>query len=123
MDVRIPIERIEMNEELKAAIERRRKYLGWKYYGAISDVLLLADAYLAEHPEDDDEPTTEEWLRESGFVNYEGWPSSKIGLETLPGLYLSWNSAENTFRLDECLCECFTRGDVRRLCSALGIEL
>lgn len=128
MAVPILIERIEMNEELKAAIERRRKNPGWKgqlfpYGNAISDAVLLADAYLAEHQEDDDELVTEQWLRENGFCNYRGWPQTRIGIETLAGLYLSWNSAENAFRLDCCLWEGSTRGDVRRLCKALGIEL
>lgn len=76
-------------------------------------------AYLAEHPADDAEPLTEPWLRSVG---------GKDGVATA-GIWLN-----NTigFRLDDLadvvVCNARpknvkTRGDLRRLAAALGIQL
>ena len=67
-------------DEIKAAAHRLREYKARRARGEFSDddfayvkgygqdalfkdCGCLADAYLAEHPEDDDEPVTEEWLK------------------------------------------------------------
>lgn len=82
----------------------------------------VVNAWLAEHPSDDDEPVTEEWLREIGFTYDDEWGATYIyGYKTFPLWYedlcgeWGWGEAE--------LPSPKTRGDVRRLCRALGIEL
>ena len=70
---------------------------------------------LAEHPPDDDEPVTEEWLLSVGFVNQKpdvlgfehiGFNIQVCFLESL------WVNGRNTKLLE------ITRGDVRRSCKA-----
>lgn len=77
------------------------------FIGDVTMVLMLAKAYLAEHPVDDDEPVTNEWL----------W--------SLP-LYRKaiWRWTNNfVFDVSGQSAPCKTRGDVRRLLAALGIEV
>lgn len=84
---------------VKAAVKRSRDAGGWNLEspGDIEDLTTLAQAYLDEHPSDDDELVTVAWLEETG-LNLLGSPRSGSTLSK-------------------------TRGDVRRLCKALGIEL
>lgn len=75
--------------------------------------VMLAKAYLTEHLLDDDEPVTEEWLETIGFDH--GYLDADYWVIECRKLALRLNSypvKENP-----------TRGDVRRLCKALGIEL
>ena len=59
-----------MTDELRAAAEH---LLDPPFVSDFSKYLecgqLVASAYLAGHPDDDDEPVTEEWLRSIGFRN------------------------------------------------------
>lgn len=82
---------------------------------------VLAKAYLAEHPADDDEPVTAEWLE-------------SIGANSDDGLFFTGHDAvdfeltefEGTWHVDvgwRTICLVETRGDVRRLLAALGIEV
>lgn len=112
---------------LRAAAERLLKR--WHTVGlsvVISeDVKDICDAYIAEHPADDDVPVAVEWLeslsRSGGDMSFlrvrlcdDGFhlmsPCNTVG-EGIEGLtdFVSPNVA--------------TRGDVRRLCKALGVEL
>ncbi len=106
-----------MNDEQRVAVERLRNHSidmamddsFWRAFFIAKDLLL------AEHPADD-EPVTEEWLRSVGGVNHH----AEVGV---------W--LEHTVGVNECgtVCVCngrkdgATRGDVRRLCRALGIPL
>lgn len=83
---------------------------------AICDV---TQAYLAEHSADDDEPLTDEWLVSAGFTDDENENLSLGPMELFLfsggyELLIDHSSGEYRFR---------TRGDVRRLCRALGIIL
>jgi hypothetical protein len=84
----------------------------------------LAKAYLAEHPVDDEELVTEEWLRSVGFKEEANeFGSLSIG----PDSMLVWETftdapPEFFIRTWE-LRHVKTRGAVRLLCKALGIEL
>jgi hypothetical protein len=100
----------------------------------LADGFLLARAYLADHPEDDCEPVTHQWLRCVGFTR---------GMQTASTCVLSLWSERNHISIEidddgyvrvaigdsdvsEYLPAGFsmqTRGDVRRLCKALGISL
>lgn len=131
-------------EELRAAANRWQE--GNYSYSAldcdtysdseVADMRLLARAYLAEHPADDAEPVTAEWLRSVGFCR-EMQPASSNNLTIRHGsaIVTRWMNSDNVPRwsvrmyADETpdwVPPCIqpkTRGDVRRLCKALGIEL
>jgi len=89
----------------------------------MGDERALAAAYLAEHPADDGEPITEEWLRSVGFKVSPDFEFLFIEAGLRPGTIefdpdIGWIIfGSKATRLLE------TRGDVRRLCAALGIEL
>ena len=93
------------------------------------DATLLASLYLAEHPADDGEDVTEEWLESVGWRRNRGYMDSpQIGDSCFQ---LTWCSLGQSMLLecddndqpDVTLPHIKTRGDVRRLCEALGIEL
>jgi hypothetical protein len=80
----------------------------------------------AEHPADDGEPVTEDWLRASGFAPAWGHPFQLGGYDAESDIDVRCTPAELVVahRTDEFLvAEQPTRGHVRRLCAALGIEL
>lgn len=125
-----------MNDEVRKAAER---YRTWEH-GAqeymppmvgvcrYSDMETLANAYLAEHPADDDEPVTEEWWDNTlggrhvciQYSNFGLWLDTRYGNVKVE-LY-----AESAALDSDCFVLTLlvkpTRGDVRRLCRALGIE-
>ena len=86
--------------------------------------------YLAEHPADDDEPVTAEWLESVGWEAYPDtgnrmWHSRSATLIMIdlrnPGeTWLCHGSSAHGW---DYITKSTTRGDVRRLCSALGIQL
>lgn len=98
-----------------------------------ADIITIAELALAEHPADDDEPIKAEWLMSIGFekdgsgkeanewldlINIEA--SRKLSLlENLYGL-CCYTDAD-----DECTVVKYprNRGDLRRLCAALGFKL
>jgi hypothetical protein len=51
-------------EAAKRLLSRREPYLGYSDGGMQGDAIAVSVAYLAEHPEDDDEPVTKEWYKE-----------------------------------------------------------
>ena len=92
---------------------------GFHSSGTARRACMLAESYLAEHPADDAEPVTEEWLLSVGFKRHpfegmlhviDGWMSMSIGQHEK-------NAFVNTPLRGK------TRGDVRTLCRSLGIEL
>ncbi len=80
----------------------------------------LAQAYLAEHPADDEEPITEAWLRSVGFDDEHrlDWKNLVIKF-CVPIRDNFWDFYLNSTQIKPPK----TRGDVRRLCKALGVEL
>lgn len=124
--------------EIRAATERLRRY-----YVSNVDVYLqrgsrglslfqdLETLYKAEHPADDNAPVDEEWVKKAGFECFDdkdipGEPMVYWKLEMIiiahmhivPSLRMETPSG-----LFEVVETGLTRGDVRRLCRALGIEL
>ncbi len=88
--------------------------------------VMLARAYLAEHPADEGEPVTEDWLRLGGWElmdSLSSWWWHRISA----GVTLHWHdhgvellvgsSATGWHRVTEHA----TRGHVRRLLAALGV--
>lgn len=124
-----------LNDETRAA-ERLRKYMdGEPMYmsnpeGPRDDLAKLANAYLREHPADDAEPVTEEWMNSlacedsvSGLWYYFAVDAS-TSLIIAMASNRNWASVEDDASTDGVfLRDISTRGDVRRLCWALGIEL
>lgn len=104
----------------------RRWLLAMKHYAEIA---------LAEHPADDAEPVTEEWMRSVGFEKHDAlWQWSKSNGLKMPSRLVYWPGyrgdgtqwhidggprAKDIYDIPEQP----TRGDVRRLCVALGIPL
>ena len=85
-------------------------------------VYWVSQAYLAEHPADDDEPVTEEWLLSVGFVHdathvvLRNWGPQRNGnIQAYPNGKWWLNGT--------AMIQMKTRGQVRRLCAALGIGL
>lgn len=91
---------------------------------------LIVTAYLAEHPADEDEPITEEWLRGVGFSICAHWgamaigDSDQIALEWDYGKWLiRWRRPSDRLTTDIPIPAPKTRSDLRLLCRALGITL
>lgn len=92
-------------------------------------VKTFIDMVLAEHPADDDEAVTEEWLESVGFKHRV--LRSEFGYECM-SIYLKIDNDDqwffgtdygHEFDAEVMLKTPATRGDLRRLCKALGIEL
>jgi hypothetical protein len=99
----------------------------------------LANAYLAEHPADDDEPITADWLRSVGAKEVDlSWRNDQFsthlpayvfgngrfgvwGHEAAWSMYLL--NADGFDGQEEHVTAVRTRGQLRRLCAALGITL
>ena len=77
----------------------------------------VTQAYLAEHEADDDEIVTDEWLQSVGFTDDENTNLSLGPME----LFLFSGGNELLIDHSSGEYELKTRGDVRRLCRALGI--
>jgi hypothetical protein len=129
-------------QKLRDAAERRRtgdysalKTVNDRCLQPLADAEFLADAYLTEHPADDNEPLTGEWLESLGAKSSH-WatgtcdysiPSDGIevdvriwsqAVDTDPEAIIS-NAGHN----DNVQIQVKTRADVRLLCRALRIEL
>ncbi len=132
-----------MNDELRAAA---MDIIGkWEAKAGDSPVaelvrnaMKLAEGFINEHPADDAEPITEEWLSSIGFSKRGMFamdikvPSktctfalSCADYENLPCCWELWNEFDDSTPSEgACLpCQPQNRGDVRRLADALGIPL
>lgn len=107
-----------MSNELRAAAKKTIAGGGdnpqWRATQAV------CRAWLADHPADEDTLIDAKWLEQCGWYNDPMW---------------GWTHSEQRFYLDpepsgwDVWCSTYTlgtittRGDLRRLCAALGIEL
>ena len=89
-----------------------------------AEIKILADAYLAEHPADEDESVTIDWLESVGFTGDHGiWSVGEKPSLALDTVLLRWGVCDmSVTRLDQTIRDA-TRGWVRQLCKSLGIEL
>lgn len=135
-----------MSDELRAAAERWRVHIAREeetqspYYSGrfaenderhiqlASDLRKLADAYLAEH---DPTPITQDWLLEIGFREYFCNENTRglsfvVNYHSLVAVMWPLNGGEFhwSVNLFSMLKTGYpkTRGDVRRLLSALGVK-
>ena len=90
--------------------------------------LRLARKYIAEHPEDDEEPKTREWLvslpgaiPNGQYCYFQCWKSANFRLIVQSDLGFVICAFGQSIRLKDEWTK--SRGDVRRLCKALGIPL
>jgi hypothetical protein len=121
-----------MTPELKAAAERLRSGFNHAqcpdHCGDCNDARALAEAYLAEHPTDDGEPVTLDWLRtlwkvEPGHTKRESYIVARRGLFEV-GWCPECGELPAAMALDrKIIYKCPTRGQWRMLCRALGIPL
>ena len=112
-----------MNTKLKAAAELVRETnrevdrsgyatRGSAYYIAVAK---LADAYIAEHPDDEDELVTEEYLKSIGFFEND----TELEHQSHVVIVDKWGMG---FTVCNGKPPIKTRGQVRRLLAALGIH-
>lgn len=80
----------------------------------VRDSLALAEAYLSEHLPDDGEAIDEAWLAVTGW--------EKGGLCMWLGEYLTWSSRRGVFVGMYPQSHIRTRGQLRLLLRALGVE-
>jgi hypothetical protein len=94
-----------------------------------ADASMLARAYIAEHPADDETPVDEAWLRAAGFVRGK-FPDDLVAGPILCGIVRNPISKDDgkaywavrTYPIPDAAAP-KTRSDVRRLAAALGITL
>lgn len=132
-----------MNDEVRAAAERRRLQAAKDILAAsktpegqedgafdsesmwqlFEDGIVLASAYLAEHPADDGEAWTTGWLEDVGF-EHGAYCGGCFQIRTEFGQWLRVLTINSMWRLSRNrLPDMATRRDVRDLCRALGIPL
>lgn len=135
------------NDELLQAAELIAGWepFAWKEIGVtpidkqvLNKLIFVARAHVAEHSADDGQLLTEAWLISAGFVKRGLYALARTietatctfvlscaDYENLPCCWEMWNEFDdNTEPEGSCLpCQPKTRGEVRRLCEALGIEL
>lgn len=111
-----------MTPEVVAAAERlielHEPRLSKPHLRGESDELIVkvARAYLAENPADDAEPITAEWLEACGFTQ-------EIDAASFAPDKRTWSVCIEGGSNYASLPDQFTRGQLRRLAEALGIEL
>lgn len=119
------VELIRASHEMLTADERDKLKASGRAERAYFEI---AEAYLAEHPEDDGKPADPEWMEDSGFEDV-SWHFSAKRYPIRAGIFVraiaavgGWSQLE-IFAGDERITARATRGDVRRLCHCLGVEL
>jgi len=122
-----------MSDDVRAASGRLRRIHDWSrpldVYGAdyehdySDDVATIVQAYLREHPADDAEPITEDWLRAVTPFFYcdksDLYSHRQVMLGVCDGRTAVWIGSTAS----GCSAYISTRGDLRLLANALGIEL
>lgn len=120
-ELRAAAEQLIAEREHRHESYRIAKRHGWKAPPEDeTDGERLARAYLAEHPADDGDAVTMEWLRSIGFATAAeacGVAASLGRIEAFSVLPQPLQWRVNGFKVSEKP----TRGDVRRLLAALGI--
>lgn len=121
------LRRVQQGETLKAVYSNPHWAAATNYQLAHEcDMAEVALAYLAEHPADSELPIDEEWLRSVGFEAFDehgsGWFKDSPGGSTRVSIGYRGQWLVNGNEM-EYAAQPKTRGDLRRLCFALGVEL
>tara|TARA_R110000803_G_scaffold75124_5_gene139431 strand:- start:4451 stop:4858 length:408 start_codon:yes stop_codon:yes gene_type:complete len=127
-----------MKSEVKEALERWRENQRTDYAndeGITDDAFELAEAFSEEHPADDEDPVTSKWLLSVGGKSALGGTQYVIQTGTIMvlveslaqnlGVGVARRQPNNTVAMavTPVASGGCTRGDVRRLCSAVGCVL
>jgi hypothetical protein len=119
-----------VSDELRATAERLIKFVAMyrlhpQSHKGLEDAQSVARAYLAEHPADDAEPLTEEWLRAAGFETRDGrlCLGARLQFTHCNGWNAWWGIDGLAYASSRLVNGLNTRGHVRRLCQCLGIAL
>lgn len=116
-----------MSSELRAAAQRWIEQCKHPVTQPEWDAVQVSQDYLAQHPEDENEPVTPTWIANTfgGFIidwNNEEVAGIRLNDETL--LLFRRNETLIDVGTTYWECElCKARGDVRRLLTVLGIEV
>lgn len=112
--------------ELRAAAERILEGGGGgnMAHPVDHDAMAVARGYLAEHPADSDEPISRNWLLSVGFKAVPSDMGSTYHDHYQLNLLNLWQFNGGPWLVNGAdWMEFTTRGSVRRLCAALGLEL
>lgn len=117
-----------MNEEVRESLERWHKTDGFHFEDmefCYWDEHRLAAAFAAENPADDGEVVTEEWLLAVGFSRDGDHLAIHTSIAARPcNQHVQFYPRTRQWYVNGCRLENkTTRGDVRRLCRVLGVEL
>ena len=126
-----------MSDELKAARERKHRWdadddAAYDAPGTDeeNDMFMFGDAHLAEHPADEDEPITCEWLSMLTTRQQDAHLTGRFIWVIAAGRFCAFivtfepQGRQFLFQANgQALIVVKTRGDVRRLTTALGIDL
>lgn len=115
-----------MTDNVREAAERLRDAIKGNSTFRVGDLAAVTLQYLAEHPADNDEPVTVEWLASVGFtidVHQSVKVTADLFLVYRGGGWFLASGADTIKSAAVDLPDYKTRSDVRRLCAALGIEL
>lgn len=127
MDVRAAVKRLlDPNDGIGAG--QGTDYVDGGF--AADDAAAVCRAWLAEHPADDGDLPTAEWLRAVGFqqVNDEGDEFVALTADSIPALFIALDgkppyAAGIGVEDDPWPHDIWTRGQVRDLCRCLGVKL
>lgn len=115
-------------DELESA-QHADKMADYRDGGMTEDLWVVADAYLAALPEIeqsrrevDETPVDEEWLRSVGF-DCRDPDDPYFGIIRLGPILFGIKSSYLAIRGRDLPPKIYHRGDVRKLCAALGVEL
>lgn len=130
-----------MTDDVRAAAERWRQRIADPRWAVLNrpktkaDTAVLLDAYLADHPADNGDPLTPEWLLAAGLaaddLTWHGHGpatgyvlANRIGFRCCDGRWAAYLLSPDGFDgSEDWLVETPTRGHLRRLCAALDIPL
>lgn len=125
---------MSINQEEQAALERLRLWIddvsSCRDIVSQHDLLDAARIALREHHADDTEPVTEEWYRSIGGKNTvaNGTEDDVFHLEGGDWWTIQWGRNSKGLRVGGRffsigVAKTATRGDVRRLCRSLGVDI
>jgi hypothetical protein len=114
-----------MMSELRQAAERLRAWKKDVYHCNMAtvqkDTMALAEAYISEHLSDDDEPITDGWFIASVGVRYVFLSKEFAVFISEKCVSITTEAGDSWHNLE--LPHITTRGQLRQLCRALGVEI
>ena len=110
-----------VTDDLRGSLERVQYNQKYDILSDYQDFINLAVAYAAEHPADAGEPISVAWLQAIGFTGPNQIASMRCGPITLDP-YAN-DESDQWWETEFCGTKFRTRGQVRVLCRALGVDI